>query len=228
MARSILLADDSPTIRKIVELTFSETDIRIHAVASGTQALELLRSLRPDLVLADVVMPDPGGYEICRAVKRSPSPVPVLLLAGTFEPYDEALARECGADGHLVKPFESRTLRRRVEELLAPADSEAPTGEESAEDRAEPSGAVDENGSERAAEAEGEPAVAEDPVPAEEEALPTDEAAVDPAVVDAVAREVVRRLSDRVVREIAWDVIPDIATRIIRERIRELEREDED
>ena len=119
MAKTILVADDSVTIRKVVEWTFHETDIRVELVASGREALERLTTLRPDLVLVDVVMPEPTGYEICRAVKDSDHPVPVLLLAGTFEPFDPARAKSCGADGHVVKPFESRALLRRVEDLLA-------------------------------------------------------------------------------------------------------------
>ncbi len=119
MRRTILLADDSVTIRKIVELTFSDTDIRVCSVASGQEALDRLSELRPDLVLADVVMPGPSGYELCRAIKTSDRPVPVLLLAGTFEPFDAGQARECGSDGHVTKPFDSRQLVFRVEQLLA-------------------------------------------------------------------------------------------------------------
>ena len=119
MRRTILLADDSVTIRKIVELTFGETDIRVCSVASGREALERLDEIRPDLVLADVVMPGPSGYEVCRAVKASDRPVPVLLLAGTFEPFDAEMARACGSDGHVTKPFDSRLLIDRVERLLA-------------------------------------------------------------------------------------------------------------
>jgi CheY-like chemotaxis protein len=119
MRRTILLADDSVTIRKIVELTFGGTDIRVESVGSGKEALERLKDLRPDLALLDVVMPGPTGYDVCRAIKASPRPVPVLLLAGTFEPFDAALARDCGSDGHVTKPFDARQLVERVETLLA-------------------------------------------------------------------------------------------------------------
>jgi CheY-like chemotaxis protein len=118
MPKTILLADDSPTIRKIVELTFSDTEIRVEAVAGGTEALDRLDNLEPDLVLADVVMPEPSGYDICSRVKESDRPVPVLLLAGSFEPFDEERANACGADGHLVKPFESSHLRKKGYVLL--------------------------------------------------------------------------------------------------------------
>jgi CheY-like chemotaxis protein len=135
MTRTILLADDSVTIRKVVEITFGDTDIRVEAVGSGREALERLDTLQPDLVLADVVMPGPTGYELCERIKASNRPIPVLLLAGTFEPFDPLRARECGADGHLVKPFESRALVQRVEALLARGPSAPRPRPEPADDR---------------------------------------------------------------------------------------------
>ena len=133
MTKTILVADDSVTIRKVVELTFHDTDIQVESAGNGRDALERIEAMRPDLVLADVMMPGPSGYELCRTVKSSHRPVPVLLLAGTFEPFDPERARECGADGCVVKPFESRALYERVSALLAdsppapaePADSPA-------------------------------------------------------------------------------------------------------
>ena len=119
MAKTILLADDSSTIRKIVELTFAGSDVRVVAVADGREALDTLERTRPDLVLADVVMPAPDGYEVCRTIKASERPIPVLLLAGTFEPFDPDHADDVAADDALVKPFESDVLRRRVRELLS-------------------------------------------------------------------------------------------------------------
>jgi DNA-binding response OmpR family regulator len=212
MPRTILVADDSKTIRKIVELTFSESEIHVEPAESGAEALAVLERSRPDLVLADVVMPDPDGYEICRRVKSSSRPVPVLLLTGTFEPFDAERARECRADGHLVKPFESRVLRERVERLLseAPADAAPAVEPERDDPESTPAGPVGE-ADERTATAV--PVAGAAPAP-------------DPRWVDEVARAVVERLSDRVIREIAWEVVPDVAARIIRERIRELENED--
>jgi len=96
MPKTILLADDSLTIRRVVELTFSDTPIRVVTVGTGREAIERFAVLRPDLVIADVVMPDPAGYAVCQVVKASDHPVPVILLAGTFEPFDEGLARACG------------------------------------------------------------------------------------------------------------------------------------
>lgn len=206
MPKTVLLADDSATIRKVVELTFSDTDIRVVAVSDGRQALERLEQLDPDLVLADVVMPEPSGYEICSRVKASRRPVPVLLLAGTFEPFDEQRAVDCGADGQLVKPFDSRELLERVQLLLsgrpAPVERSAELQETSPRETL------------RAPEPAAEPPpqdVAESPLA--------------PEALEQLARLVIQRLSDKVVREIAREVVPQIAERIVRERIRELEQE---
>ena len=126
--RTILVADDSATIRKIVELTFGGTTIRVDAAATGAEALDRLESGVHDLVLADVAMPGPAGYELCRRIKTSARPVPVLLLTGAFDALDEERAARCGADGHVGKPFESEALIERVRDLLEA--SAGPSGAE--------------------------------------------------------------------------------------------------
>lgn len=232
MARSILLADDSATIRRVVELTFSDTPIHVQAVSSGSEALAKLRVFQPDMVLADVVMPEPSGYEICRRIKNSDRPVPVLLLAGTFEKFDPDMARECGADGCLMKPFESRTLLERVESLLdgrataaaAPlevfGEAEDDATADVAVETAEPAAPVPESQSGGAVKVHVEP----DPAPAA--STVQTEAALPRAEIEAISREVVRHLSEDVVRRIAREVVPQVARELVRERIRELEDED--
>ena len=128
MAKTILLADDSLTIQKVVELTFMDQDYTVIAVGDGSAALARWGDSRPDLVIADVHMPGADGYEVCRQVKRSRPGTPVLLLVGTFETFDEAQAQSCGANGHLKKPFDSQELFRLVERLIAenPAARPAP------------------------------------------------------------------------------------------------------
>ena len=121
MKKKLLLADDSVTIQKVVQITFSHDDYDLTVVDNGDKAYEKARSQRPDLILADVFMPGKNGYELCSAVKNDPSlaTVPVLLLTGTFEPFDEARARSAGADRWIAKPFESQALIACVEELLS-------------------------------------------------------------------------------------------------------------
>ncbi|HVI76361.1 MAG TPA: response regulator [Anaeromyxobacteraceae bacterium] len=120
MPKNLLLADDSITIQKVVGITFTGEDFRITAVDNGEEALARARELRPDVILADVVMPRKNGYELCEAVKADPAlrHIPVLLLAGTFEAFDEGRARAVRADGHIGKPFESQALITKVKQLL--------------------------------------------------------------------------------------------------------------
>ncbi len=119
MRRRILLADDSVTIQKVIELTFLDEDYDVKAVSNGDEAIAALPQVNPDFVIADVHMPGANGYEVCRRSKEMLPGVPVLLLVGTFEPFDEAQSRSAGADSFLKKPFDSQELLQRVEDLLA-------------------------------------------------------------------------------------------------------------
>ena len=94
---------------------------RLVTVDNGDDAIARARQERPDLILADVVMPGKSGYEVCEAIKADPSlrHIPVLLLTGTFEAFDEARAARAGAAGHVAKPFESQMLVEKVKRLLA-------------------------------------------------------------------------------------------------------------
>jgi CheY-like chemotaxis protein len=123
MSKTILLADDSLTIQKVVELTFMEGDYEVASVSNGDDAMSRLDEVVADLVIADIHMPGASGYEICKAVKERSPETPVLLLVGTFEPFEATEMEECGADGHLKKPFDSQELVRLVEELLSGPDS---------------------------------------------------------------------------------------------------------
>ena len=120
MPKTLLLADDSVTIQKVVAIVFAGEDYRIIAVDNGEDALLRAREIPPDIVLADAVMPRMNGYELCQALKADPklAEIPVLLLTGTFEPFDEARARAARADGHVAKPFDSQALLTRVRELV--------------------------------------------------------------------------------------------------------------
>ena len=132
--RKLLLADDSATIQKVIDLTFADEGVRVVAVGSGREAIDQLLEVEPDIVLADVFMPSPNGYEVCEYVKTNEKlkHIPVMLLVGSFEPFDEAEARRVGADDILTKPFQSiRRLIDRVGALVTspPVEKESPTAE---------------------------------------------------------------------------------------------------
>jgi CheY-like chemotaxis protein len=120
--RKLLLADDSATIQKVVDLTFSDEGLEVITVSDGQQAIEKLEEVAPDIVLADIFMPGLNGYQVCEHIKRDERfrHIPVMLLVGSFEPFDEAEARRVGADDYLTKPFQSiRTLIGKVGNLLS-------------------------------------------------------------------------------------------------------------
>ena len=120
MPKTLLVADDSLTIRKVIGMALALEDFQITAVDNGIDAIARAREMRPDLVIADVLMPGRSGYEVCETLKSDPSTAatPVLLLAGNFEPFDEARARAARADAHITKPFESQAFLDRVRALL--------------------------------------------------------------------------------------------------------------
>lgn len=131
--RKLLLADDSITIQKVVNLTFADEGIDVISVSDGAAALAQLASETPDILLADVNMPGPTGYEICERLRANEATrnVPVILLVGSFEPFDETEAARVGANAYLTKPFQSiKQLIAQVNELMetsrqTPAEDEA-------------------------------------------------------------------------------------------------------
>ena len=120
MSHTLLLADDSVTIQRVIELTFADEDIRVIAVGDGQQAIDRITADPPDIVLADTGMPERDGYEVATFIKEDPAlaHIPVVLLTGAFEPVDEDRARQVGCDAVLVKPFELKVVINRVRELL--------------------------------------------------------------------------------------------------------------
>jgi len=126
--KKVLLADDSTTIQRLVELSFAGDEFSVTSVGDGDQAVEAIRVSPPDLVLADIGMPGRSGYEVAEFIRSQPGLVsmPVLLLAGAFDSIDPEKARRVGADGILTKPFDPHVLVGRVQELLGTGRS-APT-----------------------------------------------------------------------------------------------------
>jgi CheY-like chemotaxis protein len=137
MKKRVLVADDSITIQKVVELSLSES-YEVRCAANGAQAIELLEDYRPDIVLCDAMMPEKDGYEVCAFVKGHAQlgHTPVLLLHGAFESFDEARARDVGADETLTKPFDTQTLIDMVGKLLA--QIEQPAAEAAPQEEAPP------------------------------------------------------------------------------------------
>ena len=133
----LLLADDSPTTQKVVQLTFADEGVDVIVADDGDSAMELYDHHHPDIVLADINIPGLNGYEVCEAIRKRSSngKTPVILLAGSFEPFDVEQAHRVGANDYLTKPFSS--IRRLVATVTAMLDTAART-DEAVEETIEP------------------------------------------------------------------------------------------
>jgi len=122
----ILLADDSPTIQRLVKDVLMPENFEIKTVNDGEQAVHELIYFLPDIVLADTEMPKLNGYQLCEKIKKSAETkhIPVVLMAGAFDLLDEKHAKSIGADGFIVKPFESNELIRKVKGLVEGSSEE--------------------------------------------------------------------------------------------------------
>ncbi len=116
----VLLADDSATMQKVVDVVLREEGFDVQSANTGEEALQAVGSFAPDLVFAYIKLPGMNGYDLTKQIKSSTT-IPVVLLAGAFEPVDEALMQECGADDSLVKPFQTEDLMAIIKKFLPEA-----------------------------------------------------------------------------------------------------------
>ena len=119
MSKKLLLADDSVTIQKVVELTFQEEDYEVSIVGNGLEALEKIKEERPDIILADISMPGLNGIDLCEKLKNNSNykNIPIILLINSFEEFDRKKGDKIGVDGYIEKPFESQDLIDIVQSL---------------------------------------------------------------------------------------------------------------
>jgi CheY-like chemotaxis protein len=120
MSIKVLVADDSITIQKVIGIIFGGDEYSLTVVDNGKAAVDKAREINPDILLIDALMPGMTGYEVAEAVRSTPSLAskPILILTGSFEPFDEEKAKKCGADDFIAKPFESQQIITKVRELL--------------------------------------------------------------------------------------------------------------
>jgi CheY-like chemotaxis protein len=127
MSIKVLVADDSITIQKVIGIIFGGDEYSLTIVDNGKSAVDKARETNPDILLIDALMPGMTGYEVAEAVRSTPALAakPILLLTGSFEPFDEEKAKKCGADDFIAKPFESQQIITKVKELLELGKSRA-------------------------------------------------------------------------------------------------------
>lgn len=120
-AVTILVAEDSPTQRLMLQMILEQQGYRTTVAADGRAALTSLETALPTLVITDINMPEMDGYELCRRIKDDPrlAELPVILLTSLSEPQDILHGIECGADSFIVKPYDEKYLLERIQSVLA-------------------------------------------------------------------------------------------------------------
>ena len=109
----ILLVDDDPNIRELVNLYLQKEGFEVSMAARGDEALEKFHASTPNLILLDVMLPGMDGWQVCREIRKT-SNVPIIMLTAKDETFDKVLGLELGADDYVVKPFEMKELVARI------------------------------------------------------------------------------------------------------------------
>jgi DNA-binding response OmpR family regulator len=117
MSKTILVVDDTPSLRRMVQSYLTQEGFRVLTAADGVEALRVARQESPDLILLDLMMPNMGGYDFIRAYNKD-GRAPIIVLTARLEENDKVLGLELGADDYVTKPFSPRELTARVRAVL--------------------------------------------------------------------------------------------------------------
>jgi len=122
MSKTILVVDDTASLRRMVQSYLTQEGFRVVTAADGQEALMVARQEQPDLILLDLMMPNMGGYDFIRAYGKD-GHAPIIVLTAKLEESDKVLGLELGADDYVTKPFSPRELTARVRAVLRRASS---------------------------------------------------------------------------------------------------------
>ena len=114
---TILVVDDEPNIVELAKLYLEQEGYRVEAAFNGAEALSKHDTVKPSLVVLDLMLPDIDGFEVCRQIRKK-SDVPILMLTARKEDIDKVVGLELGADDYLTKPFNPRELVARIKAVL--------------------------------------------------------------------------------------------------------------
>ncbi|HSS69641.1 MAG TPA: response regulator [Casimicrobiaceae bacterium] len=120
MTKKILIADDEPSIVTALEFLLRRSGYEVQIARDGDEALRLVETMRPDLVLLDIMMPVKSGYEVCRELRERPESrdVKIIMLSAKGRDAEVAKGLTVGADIYVTKPFSTRDLMGRIHALL--------------------------------------------------------------------------------------------------------------
>ena len=120
--KTILVVDDSPTVRKLIAGKLEKSGHEVHCCGDGIEAMSQLSTLRPDLILLDITMPRMDGYQVCKLIRGdvATKDTPVVMISGKDGFFDKVRGRMAGCSGYITKPFGPETLMKAVESYLHP------------------------------------------------------------------------------------------------------------
>ena len=121
-SKKILIADDEPNILAALEFLLTRNAFEVHIAKNGDEALKVLESSKPDLVLLDIMMPQRSGYEICKCIRERPDwrHIKVIMLSAKGRDAEVSKGLSIGADLYVTKPFSTRELLGSINKLLEP------------------------------------------------------------------------------------------------------------
>ena len=121
MAKKVLIADDEPNIVTSLEYLMTKTGYEVEVARNGEEALALVESFMPDLVLLDVMMPRRSGYEVCQMMRERPEwqHIKIVMLSAKGREAEVSKGMSLGADAYVTKPFSNRELIAKIGGLLA-------------------------------------------------------------------------------------------------------------
>ena len=117
MKTKILLVDDDPNIRQLVNLYLEKEGFEVEMADRGDTAVEKFKTFAPNLILLDLMLPGMDGWQVCREVRKT-SNVPIIMLTAKDETFDKVLGLELGADDYMTKPFDTKELVARIKAVL--------------------------------------------------------------------------------------------------------------
>ncbi|MDH2413756.1 response regulator transcription factor [Nocardioides sp. CER19] len=117
MSRSVLLVEDDPRVRRVLQLALRDEGYVVSLAASGREGLQALGTSTPDVVLLDLMLPDLDGFDVCRRIRHD-SDVPVIMVTARTDSHDVVAGLEAGADDYVTKPLVAKELSARIRALL--------------------------------------------------------------------------------------------------------------
>ncbi|MGD8814801.1 MAG: response regulator transcription factor [Anaerolineales bacterium] len=128
MTNTILVVDDSSSVRTLLQDYLQEQGFRVRMASNGEEALYMAREMKPDLILLDIMMPEMDGFEFMRAYRKERE-TPIILLTARLEATDKVVGLELGADDYVTKPFNMRELVARIRAVLRRTEHRPPQKE---------------------------------------------------------------------------------------------------